>query len=299
MGVFIFIVSFIFGTIIGSFINVLVDRTDTKESPFKGRSLCPYCHKTLAWWEMVPVLNYFYLKGRCSSCHHKLSLQYPIVEFLTGLFFALASWRFLRFPLINFHLFLHFNLETVLLVINFVFWLYWLFVFIVISVYDLKKYLILSEVLLPAMIVSLVWKIILGVSFKMHDFTFLPQTTHVLGSQGYVFGNYPYFVSLILGIVMSGGLISLLAYLTKERAMGWGDAILAFFIGIILGWPEAIIALIIAFLTGGFTSLLLMGFKKKTLKSYLPFAPFLSLGAMTVLLFGDIIIKGYLSLLLI
>ncbi|NMB92486.1 MAG: hypothetical protein GYA31_02595 [Parcubacteria group bacterium] len=299
MEICVFATLFIFGTIIGSFLNVVVDRTDTKESPFKGRSLCPYCHKTLTWWEMVPVLNYFYLKGRCSSCHHKLSLQYPLVEFFTGLFFALAGWRFLRLPLINLHLFTALNLETMLLIINFIFWLYWIFVFIAISVYDLKKYLILSEVLFPAMMLSFIWRIVLGILLKAHDFIFLPQITHVLGSQSYVFGNYPYFLSLVLGIVISAGLISLLAYFTKERAMGWGDAFVALFIGLILGWPESLMALIIAFLSGGAISLVLMLFKKKTIKSYLPFAPFLTLGALSILLFGDIIMKGYLSILLI
>jgi len=290
---------FVFGTIIGSFINVLVDRTDTKDSPLKGRSFCPYCHKTLAWWEMVPVLNYFYLKGRCSSCHHKLSLHYPMVEFATGLLFALACWRFFRFPLINLHLFTVFSLENILILINLFFWFYWLFVFLVISLYDLKKYLILSEVLIPAIIVSFLWRIFLGVIIFIKHFTFLPQINLLLGSQTYVFGNYPYFISLILGTIFSGGLISLLVYLTKEKAMGWGDAIVAIFIGIILGWPETVMALIIAFLSGGFVSLILMALKKKTMKSYLPFAPFLSFGAVTVMLFGDIIIKGYLSLLLI
>ena len=299
MGAFLFIVSFIFGTIIGSFINVLVDRTDAKESAFKGHSFCPYCHKILAWWEMVPVLNYFYLKGRCSSCHHKLSLQYPIIEFCTGLFFALACWRFFRFPLINLHLFTVFNLENILILINLFFWFYWLFVFLVISLYDLKKYLILSEVLIPAIVISFFWRIFLGVIIFLKHFTFLPQLNLLLGSQSYVFGNYPYFFSLILGIIFAGGLISLLVYTTKEKAMGWGDAILAIFIGLILGWPGAMIALIIAFLSGGFSSLILMLLKKKTLKSYLPFAPFLSLGAVTVMLFGDIIIKGYLSILLL
>jgi len=299
MGVFIYIISFIFGTIIGSFINVLVDRTDTKESPFRGRSFCPYCHKILAWWEMVPVLNYFYLRGRCSACHHKLSLQYPIIEFCTGLLFALACWRFFRFPLINLHLFTVFNLENILILINLFFWFYWLFVFLVISLYDLKKYLILSEVLIPAIVISFFWRIFLGVIISLKHFTFLSQLNLLFGSQSYVFGNYPYFLSLILGIIFAGGLISLLVYTTKEKAMGWGDAILAIFIGLILGWPGAMIALIIAFLSGGFSSLILMLLKKKTLKSYLPFAPFLSLGVVTVMLFGDIIIKGYLSILLL
>ena len=290
---------FIFGTIIGSFINVLVDRTDTKDSPLKGRSFCPYCHKTLAWWEMVPVLNYFYLKGRCSSCHHKLSFHYPMVEFATGLLFALACWRFFRFPLINLHLFTVFSLENILILINLFFWFYWLFVFLVISLYDLKKYLILSEVLIPAIIVSFLWRIFLGIIISLKHFNFLSETNLFLGSQSYVFGNYSYFISLILGIMSASGLISLLVYLTKEKAMGWGDTIVAIFIGIILGWPETVMALIIAFLSGGFVSLILMALKKKTMKSYLPFAPFLSLGAVTVMLFGDIIIKGYLSILLI
>jgi leader peptidase (prepilin peptidase)/N-methyltransferase len=293
------ILAFIFGSVIGSFINVLVDRIDTKESPFKGRSFCPYCHKSLAWWEMVPVLNFFYLKGRCSMCHHKLSWQYPLVEFLTGLFFSLATWRFLRFPLINLHIFLSFHLETVLLYLNFAFWLYWIFVLIAISIYDLKKYLILSEVLFPALIVTVIWKIVLGVFLQIKHFSFLPQTVNILGSQSYVFGNYSYFISLILGTIIAGGLISVLVSATKERAMGWGDAIVAFFMGLILGWPDVIMALIIAFLSGGLISVILMLLKKKSMKSYLPFAPFLALGALLIILFGDIIIKGYLSLLLI
>jgi len=159
--------------------------------------------------------------------------------------------------------------------------------------------LILSEILMPAMVISFFWRIFLGVVIFIKHFAILPQTNLLLGSQTYVFGNYPYFISLILGAIFSGGLISLLVYLTKEKAMGWGDAIVAIFIGIILGWPEAVIALIIAFLSGGFVSLILMALKKKTIKSYLPFAPFLSFGAVTVMLFGDIIIKGYLSILLL
>ena len=295
----IFLITFIFGSVIGSFINVIVDRTDTKDSPFKGRSFCPYCRKTLAWWEMVPIINFFYLKGRCSNCHHKLSWQYPLIEFITGFLFALVSWRFLRFPLLNLHIIFTWQLETILFWINFIFWLYWIFVLITISLYDLKKYLILSEVLFPAIILSLIWKIILGIFFKTHNFTYLTQINHILGAQSYVFGSYPYFLSLILGVIVSFGLIALLAFVTKERAMGWGDALVAIFIGLILGWPEAIMALIIAFLSGGLISIVLMLLKKKTIKSYLPFAPFLAFGALLILLFGDIIIKGYLSLLIL
>ncbi|MGC8651291.1 MAG: prepilin peptidase [Minisyncoccia bacterium] len=294
-----YFLTFIFGTIIGSFLNVVVDRADTKESPLKGRSLCPYCHKTLAWWEMVPVINYFYLKGRCSSCHHKLSIQYPLIEFLTGLFFALAYHQFINLPLINNHIFLSYNLENVFLVISLFFWFYWIFVLIAISLYDLKKYLIFNEVLFPAIIISFFWKVLEGIMINVKHLTILPQTNLLLGSHSYLFGEYSYFVSLFLGIFIGGGLIAALAYFTHEKAMGWGDVFVAVFMGIILGWPETLMALIIAFLTGGFVSLILMAFKKKTMKSYLPFAPFLAFGTLAILLFGDIIIKGYLSILLL
>ena len=139
---------FIFGTIIGSFLNVVIDRADMKESPVKGHSFCPHCHKTLAWWELIPILSFFLLKGKCSSCKHKLSWQYPLVETGTGLFFALLFWRFLRFPLINFSLLQNITFENLFIYLVFFVWLYWIAVLIIISVYDFKKYLILNEVLI-------------------------------------------------------------------------------------------------------------------------------------------------------
>jgi len=81
--------AFTFGTIIGSFLNVVIDRAEIEESPLKGGSYCPYCHKPLVWWELIPILSFIFLKGRCSSCKHKLSWQYPLVEAITGLFFLL------------------------------------------------------------------------------------------------------------------------------------------------------------------------------------------------------------------
>ena len=295
-----YIFFFITGAIVGSFLNVVIDRIDTGESIIKGRSYCSFCRKKLSWWELIPIFSFFALKGKCFSCKQKISCQYPIVEFLTALFFILAVWRFFRFPFsgsLVFSAFQVFRLEYIFVYLNFLFWFYWVCVFIVIAAYDFKKYLILNEVLLPAIGLSLLWKIISGFLLSIKAFHFFPQTFLLLGSESYLFGNYSYFTSLFLGIIFSCGFISLLVFLTKEKAMGWGDAILAFFIGVILGWPEAVIALIIAFLTGSAVAIVLMLFRKKTLKSYLPFAPFLSLGALSILFLGDIIIKGYLSLL--
>jgi leader peptidase (prepilin peptidase)/N-methyltransferase len=85
----------------------------------------------------------------------------------------------------------------------------------------------------------------------------------------------------------------LLVLFSRERAMGWGDVLLALFLGIILSWPAVLVALILSFLLGGLISLILIKLKKKTFKSYLPFAPFLCFSGLVVLLFGDIILKTY------
>ncbi len=288
---------FVFGTIIGSFLNVVIDRADSSESVRKGRSHCPYCGKTLAWWELIPILSFIFLKGRCSSCHHKLSWQYPLVEAGTGFVFVSLLHFLSRFSFLS--SFSHWPLiEQILVAINIVFLFYWASVLIVIAVYDWKKYLVLDEVLFPAIGITLVWKISEGIFLKLFPsrLSFLPSLNHFLGSQNYLFGYHSYFSSLFLGVAVFAGVISLLAFLTREKAMGWGDAILAFFLGMILGWPESLIALIIAFLSGGFVSLILIFFKKKTFRSYIPFAPFLVFGTLTVMLFGDIIMKAYLSL---
>src|SRR5680860_55834 len=288
---------FIFGTIIGSFLNVVIDRADIKESPLKGHSFCDYCQKRLCWWELIPILSFFFLKGKCSSCKHKLSLQYPLVEAITGLFSVFLFWRFIRFPFMNFSLLQEINFESLLIFFVLSIWLYWISVFIIISVYDFEKYLILNEVLILAIIFSFLWKIILGFLVIKEYFYFLPYLNHFLGDKNFIFGYYSYFISMFFGIIFACGVISFLAWITRERAMGWGDAILALFMGIILGWPEVLVALMIAFLSGGSVALVLLLFKKKTMKSYIPFAPFLSFGALTVMCFGDIIIDKYLSLL--
>ena len=299
---FYFVFFFVLGTIIGSFLNVVIDRIDANESPFLGRSHCFYCHKTLAWWEMVPVLSYFFLKGRCSLCKKKIPRQYPAVEFVSGLIFALLFWRFSKFHFFNLIFSGAFSWEKVLIFFDLILWFYWASVLIAISVYDFKKYLILNQVLLPAIVISFFWKIFLGVVAKFNPSFFLLNSflrTNFLGDKNYLFGNYSFFISLALGIISFGGTISLISWLTEEKAMGWGDAFLAFFLGIILGWPNSLLALIFSFLIGGVVSFFAIIARKKTMKSYLPFAPFLSIASLTIVLFGDIIIKGYLSILLI
>lgn len=85
---------FIFGTILGSFLNVLIYRIPLKLDFIKGRSFCPACHHQLSTWDLFPVFSYLFLKGKCRYCHEKISLRYPLIEGLTGILFVLTYLRY-------------------------------------------------------------------------------------------------------------------------------------------------------------------------------------------------------------
>jgi leader peptidase (prepilin peptidase) / N-methyltransferase len=79
---------FVLGLLVGSFVNVLIDRLPNGENVLWGRSRCDYCKKTLRWYELIPVVSYVGQLGKCRRCHKKLSVQYPVIELITGIGFA-------------------------------------------------------------------------------------------------------------------------------------------------------------------------------------------------------------------
>lgn len=91
---FIAIYIFIFGLCIGSFLNVAILRGLSGEEMVKSRSRCPKCKKQLKWYMNIPLLSYLFLRGRCAFCNCKISIQYPIVEFITGALFLAAYFTF-------------------------------------------------------------------------------------------------------------------------------------------------------------------------------------------------------------
>lgn len=85
---------FLLGSIIGSFLNVCILRLPAGQSVVTGRSHCPHCGHTLSFFEMIPVFSFLLLRGRCKNCHARISIQYPLVEFLTGTAYLLSVLRF-------------------------------------------------------------------------------------------------------------------------------------------------------------------------------------------------------------
>jgi len=145
--IFIGLFVFVFGLCVGSFLNCFIYRLEQKKK-ITGRSFCPHCKHTLEWIDLVPVLSFLFLRGKCRYCGKKISIQYPLVEIATGLIFLLILN--LKFEILNF--------------IDLAFWFYIASSLIIIFIYDLKHYLIPDKVLFPAIIITFFYNLFVNFS---------------------------------------------------------------------------------------------------------------------------------------
>jgi len=151
-----YIFSFLFGTVIGSFLNVLMFRIPKGISIVKPNSFCPCCKKPIKWYENIPLVSYILLKGKCSACRKQISIRYPIVELVTGCVFL--------------YLFIQYNLR-----LEFFFYIFFFCSLIVISGIDFSYQIIPDIFSIPAIFIGLILQIVKG--------------NFVLGIVGAVFGG--------------------------------------------------------------------------------------------------------------
>lgn len=264
------IIFFIFGLIIGSFLNVVVYRLKVAEDLVFSRSHCPHCKKIIRWYDNIPVVSFILLKFQCRECKKKISWQYPAVEMLTGLLFALCGAYF-------------FNIYEPSS------WSYAIYVLGIISAliaifaYDFLYLEIPDMVLWPAV----VWAISFGLFFSWNH----------AGAKAEQIPDFSIF-SMALGASFGFAFFFFLSKISHEKWMGMGDAYLAILLGLVLGWPQILLALFLAFLIGSIYGIILIATGKYTLKSQVPFAPFLVFGTMITMFFYEPIIDWYLRLFL-
>jgi len=255
---------FLLGLIIGSFLNSIVYRLEKKESIVAKRSYCPFCKKVLSWFELIPLMSFIFQKGRCRNCNKKISYQYPLVELATGILFLLI-----------------FNFSAQggsaagwQFLISTVFLIFVVSCLIVIFIYDLRHYIIPNQVVYSGIVVGLLYQVYL---------LFLGRDLSVCYN--------------ILSTIFVGALFLGLILISKGKTMGLGDFKLVIFMGLILSWPKILVALFLAFVIGALISVILIIFKKKGLKSQIPFGPFLTGATVVTLFWGDILINLYLGFL--
>lgn len=256
------IIIILLGLIVGSFLNCLIYRLEKGEGFLKGRSYCPLCQHALNWQDLIPVLSFLILLGKCRYCQKRISWQYPLVEISTGLLFTLIFATF-GWPLSIFYF-----LISIFLVIIFV--------------YDLKHYLIPDKVIYPAVATAGIYHLIRLLGELLGEDSPLQVWRGLSSPALSAFGAAAFFLAIVL--------------LSRGRWMGAGDIKLAFLMGLILGFPNILVALFLAFFWGAIIGVGLIISGKKNLKSEVPFGPFLIAGTFFALFWGEKIMNWYLNL---
>ena len=264
MDIFPSVVAAAFGLVIGSFFNVLIYRLPRNESIVRPGSHCPDCNHAIKPWENIPLMSYLFLRGRCPACGHRISLQYPAVELLTGCA-ALALWRLVISPGIasepsGWHMGILALQSLALLML------------IPLSVIDMKHYIIPDAFTLPGIVAAFI------VSF------FPGGLTPLQCLLGMAVGCVPLFLV---------GHISKL--LLKKEALGLGDIWLMAVIGGLWGWKIAVAAVVLASFSGSIAGFALLAFRALSKDHKLPFGPFLAFGAWASVLTFDTLFKLYCS----
>ena len=238
-----FIFIFLFGLIIGSFLNCLIWRLHKNES-LLGRSYCPKCKKQIAWYDNLPVLSFILLRGKCRQCGKKISAQYPAVELITGVLFVLSYFLNYELRITNYEFIIQLLRDFFLIA-----------VMIVIFIYDLRWYLILDIITLPACLVMLIFNLILGFSLW----------------------------GLLLSGIIGGSFFFVQFIISRGRWIGGGDIRLGLLMGLALGWPGVLLAIIISYFIGSIIGLSLIALGKKQWGSEVPLGVFLTVGAVITL----------------
>lgn len=242
------ILFFIFGTLIGSFLNVVIFRLNTGRG-VGGRSKCMNCNKVLHAHELVPVFSYLFQRGKCRGCSTRISIQYPLVESITGFVSGVLAVKIGVLNILTDQISLLYFLSA------FTFFA----IFIAISVYDFRHKII------PPSLSNLVTII----AFVVVVFASVGNTETLKVFLDSLYGGLIGFLPFAALFFMSDG-----------KWMGFGDARLGLAGGIILGKVAMLMALMYSFWIGAIVTVLILLIKGKkiTMGTEIPFGPYLSLG---------------------
>jgi leader peptidase (prepilin peptidase)/N-methyltransferase len=267
------VVLIILGLCLGSFVNAFVWRLHwkanvTKKSMLKdkrfsllhGRSMCPDCHHQLAALDLIPVLSWVSLRGKCRYCKKSISVQYPLVETLTAVLFVF-SHIFWPTKLSGEHIFI------------FALWLIFIVAFMALAIYDLR-WLLLPNKIVYSLIGLAAVEVLVEAILSSNPAHFLLQ--------------------VLFSLLLTAGLFLAIFMFSNGKWIGGGDVKLLVVIGLLLASPaEAVFMIFLASVLGTLTSVPLMFRHKLKMKSLIPFGPFLIVSTIITYIFGASIIAWY------
>ena len=244
--IFIYIIIFILGIVIGSFLNVCIYRIPKHEDIIKERSHCLKCGDSLKWYELIPLVSYILQGGKCRHCKTNISIQYPIIEFLNGAWYVVVFF------------YNGVKLDSLLFAICGS-------ILIVLSIIDWRTF---------------------EIPFGCNLLIFFLGIVRLIS-------DYKHWYIYVIGFFSVSGFFYLIYLFTERRGMGGGDIKLMAAAGLLLGFADIIVAMIIGCIAGAVIHVTLMTIKDKGRQ--LAFGPYLSLGIMISMIYGEELINWYLG----
>lgn len=259
-----------FGTLIGSFLNVVIYRVPLGKSIVAPPSACGTCGHEVRGYDNIPLISWLVLRGKCRDCAAPISVRYPLVELAGAVAFGLVAWRFLPTVFAA-----QGGLEIAAAVLQLVAFLYLVAISIALALIDLDTHRLPNVIVLPAYVVGIV----------------------LLGISALLTGSWAALATAAVGAVATGGLYLILA-LARPGAMGMGDVKLAGVVGLFLGWlgtSELVLGTVAAFVLGGIVGvgMLIAG---RGRRAAIAFGPWILAGAWVAILVGRPLVRAYLSL---
>jgi len=263
-----YIFAFIFGSVVGSFLNVCIYRLPREESIVFPASHCPSCGKGIRFYHNIPIFGYLALGGKCADCGSHISPLYPLVEALAG-FMAVAV------------------LAKFGLTLDAAFYLALIYALIVITFIDLQHMIIPNVITIPGILVGLVFGA-LSTDWAASR-ALMERVGYSLDGFLVLLNEVP-FLDSVFGLLIGGGVLFLIAFLyvalRKREGMGMGDVKLLAMLGAFLGWEGVVFIMLVSSLIGTAAGLTLIFRKKENLRYAIPFGPFLSLAAVIYIFTG-------------
>jgi leader peptidase (prepilin peptidase)/N-methyltransferase len=271
---------FILGSVIGSFLNVVIHRVPLEESIIFPNSACPKCGENIKPYDNIPIISWLLLGGKCRKCKNPISIRYPAIELLTGLLFALIVWQ------IGFTPFLPVALIFAATMISLIF-------------IDAEHMILPNAITYPLLVFALIVRILFPIIFAstnyFTDLNIYPLT--LLQNQPVCFVS---LIGAILGGLVGGGSLWLVGEIWKRLrgvdAMGLGDVKMMFGVGALLGWRLTFLTIFLGAFTGAFAGIIVISKSKdKNMQAQIPFGIFLGIGSIIALLFGERMIAWYIE----